>query len=333
MQYRPVTGWQRRLTGIVVAATLAIAIAAPAAAAVNTTVLSRRTSDRSFVGTLNGTDAYVGVVVGSKDAIAYACDGKGLTHWFHPTLKDGVLAGVSPGGAVLTATRKGSTLTGELVLPSGEAHRFSAKRAKDGAGLYRLIQAASGATYTAGWVKLADGSVRGDVTTTSGRGFSATLPPVTTPPTTTPPTTTPPTTAGPPTTAAQRTLSLSGSTVGVPAPPDVKALFPSGPPPDSQVLSATAPTGEATPGGGTPPTTSAGSGAPPTTVAPLGFSDSDCQAINGTLHVLENEIEAISRKKKPTKEDLALRDSLNSVFNEMQKEAGQGGCQNLFGQE
>lgn len=86
--------------------------------------------DSGYVGTLNGTDAFVGLVVSGSNAGAYACDGDGA-------------------------------FTETLTLPGGVEHAFTTERAVGDAGTYLIVgEQAVAAGVSAGWIIENDGAER-----------------------------------------------------------------------------------------------------------------------------------------------------------------------------
>jgi hypothetical protein len=316
-------GWIVRL----IVAALAVSLLAPVAIAGAGENGENEQKGTTYVGTVEGTDAYIGIVLtkGEDTALVYVCDSAGLTEWFQAGVKKGdQLSGISPGGAVLVGTRLKSAIKGTLVLFGGEAHDYTAKKASGDAGLYRLPQSVGGAEYVAGWVQLTDGTFRGDVTRTGVPNpiASTTLDASTEPP--------PDTTTPPPDTTTPPADTTPLTEQGLPAPGDIKAQFPTDPPPDAQVLSATA-EGDVTIGGDTTVSTEAG-GAPTTTttIVPLKATAEQCAGFNKQLESIQVQIgEALDgiqtrRKKKEVKE-------LNASFNALSDAAVAAGCKNVFG--
>jgi hypothetical protein len=137
-------------------------IAAPGAASA-----SPRTqgSSRSFVGTVRGTHAFVGVVVRGSQVIAYVCDSKKIAQWFKGSVRAGQATLTSKAGYVLQLTIGSRQVTGWVRSPgpSGALHHLSAKRASKPAGLYRGEKTVAGKHYLGGWIILPDGRQRGEV--------------------------------------------------------------------------------------------------------------------------------------------------------------------------
>jgi hypothetical protein len=94
----------------------------------------------TFVGSVSGTNILVGLVVGSREALAYVCDGAGLSVWFRgqvhgPTL---TLAGVN--GSRIVAQVHGDGVAGTVTLPRRSVFGFTASRVVDGvSGLFRGV--------------------------------------------------------------------------------------------------------------------------------------------------------------------------------------------------
>ena len=147
----------------------------------------------TYVGELEGTDAYIGLVVGETGATAYVCDGPqgDESHWFTGAVNDSQVALISPSGASLSGDISGGTVSGtvlipgdlpeapdpEAVLAGATSYEFEATEAEGEAGLLRDdLEADDGTPYAGGWVRLADGSVRGDVISVDD-DFLAIVPP------------------------------------------------------------------------------------------------------------------------------------------------------------
>jgi hypothetical protein len=130
----------------------------------------------AFVGTVDGTDAYVALVSDGSRVLGYVCDSKKLSRWIDvSTIRDGTAAlatrtGEDLGEAMISGDRASGTITID-----GESHAFSAVPASGEAGLYRAarIDRKDGklteGEVEAGWIVLPDGTQRGgtNVGTTS----------------------------------------------------------------------------------------------------------------------------------------------------------------------
>jgi len=194
----------------------------------------------TFVGTVEGTDASIAIVVGKTSAFGYICDGEQTTHWLRGAVDGDEITLVAGTGATVNAVVDGDTLEGTVLLPDPSSteladrlatltpHAFTATKASGEAGLFREERIVDGIEYTAGWVQLADGDVKGQVTVarTPTDTTATTAPPTTQPPVTQPPVT--PTVApSPPTTSSVGTdISVTNTQVGLVAPAPIQALFP-----------------------------------------------------------------------------------------------------------
>ncbi|AHY45993.1 Hypothetical Protein RradSPS_0710 [Rubrobacter radiotolerans] len=163
-------------------AVLALALAGCWAGAASTPETDRAEADgrdgtTSFAGRVEGTDAFVAVVVNRENrALAYVCDGQegrtaNVAEWFTGTVaEDGSLELRSENGAKLSAQVSGDGTEGTVQLPGGEEYAFSADPAEEPAGLYRAEETVDGEEYVGGWIQLPSGEERGAVKNTSS-GF------------------------------------------------------------------------------------------------------------------------------------------------------------------
>lgn len=110
----------------------------------------------TFVGRLDGTDAFVAVeTVDGREVRAYVCDGAAMIHWLDGSLTgDRVDAAARDGAGTLSATRRGDGFTGSVL-----GHSFTLTRAAFPAGLYRAADPRG--VIEGSWIVLADGSQRG----------------------------------------------------------------------------------------------------------------------------------------------------------------------------
>ena len=120
-------------------------------------------SDVTYVGAVQKTDAYIALVSDGERVAGYVCDGKGTSAWLEPAPLGGAVELRSRRGEALgeaAITGNGASGTVELV---GETYRFEALPASGEAGLYRAEKGEPGELgyVEAGWIVLADGSVRG----------------------------------------------------------------------------------------------------------------------------------------------------------------------------
>ncbi len=165
---------------VVVAGLAAVALAVLAAcgssAPKQTGAPSASDAVRSYVGTVPGTAAFVGVVVDGSRALAYVCDGvpaepegtpPTLQAWFNgPT--DGASLDVRQAAGRLQLQLTGTDLTGTLTLADGRTLPVGGRIVEGEAGLYRAAVADVGSTAVAGWILDADGRQRGGVEADGG---------------------------------------------------------------------------------------------------------------------------------------------------------------------
>lgn len=117
-----------------------------------------------YVGGVDETDAFIAIVTGERDAMAYVCDGDNeIFEWFDgPHDGPADLALDNAQGGSLSASRVGDAVLGEVTLADGTTHSFTAEAASGEAGLYRVLgEEAQAAELQAGWIVDNDGSQRG----------------------------------------------------------------------------------------------------------------------------------------------------------------------------
>lgn len=141
---------------------------------------SRAASTRTYVGTAQGTAAFVAVVVDGSRAMAYVCDGMPgepvgsvptVQAWFNGS-SDGTAVNVTQASGQLQLRLTDTDMTGTLTLAGGRALPVTGRTAAGDAGLYRAEATGSGAKGVAGWILAADGQQRGGF---GGEGSAPTL--------------------------------------------------------------------------------------------------------------------------------------------------------------
>lgn len=93
--------------------------------------------DAGFVGTVEGTDAFVGLVVatdtaaGADEALVYVCDGEeGIREWFKSAVDDPrSFTLINDGGGTVTAELADGTWSGHVTFADGSTHGFTTVRA------------------------------------------------------------------------------------------------------------------------------------------------------------------------------------------------------------
>jgi hypothetical protein len=123
--------------------------------------------DGSYVGKVDGTDAYIALVTGSGKVAGYICDSASISVWIPAATISGNTASLvsRKGVAVGPVTWSGTTASGTLTI-DGISHPFTAELATGDAGLYRAVQGTPGeaGAVEVGWVVLPDASQRGTIT-------------------------------------------------------------------------------------------------------------------------------------------------------------------------
>jgi hypothetical protein len=128
--------------------------------------IDRAVHRQTYVGKVDGTDAYIGIdVTPDRSLRAYVCDGKDIAAWFAGALNDtsGTLVSTKPGAGHVKVTRRDSSFAGTVVV-NGVSHAFTAERAQKPAGLYLVETAGSRGDVHGAWIVLSDGTQRGIAT-------------------------------------------------------------------------------------------------------------------------------------------------------------------------
>lgn len=153
---------RRALLGLIVIVALLIAGCGDDDGAADQPVVAN-----GFVGTMDGTDAFVAVVLADDRVAAYVCDGdEEIAEYFWGPVGDSdVLDMTAASGAALQASVADDAVSGEITLSDGSLHRFRAEPAQGDAGLYYLVAGDRlDAELSAGWIVGNDGEQRGAVT-------------------------------------------------------------------------------------------------------------------------------------------------------------------------
>jgi hypothetical protein len=122
-----------------------------------------------FVGTVEGTDAFVSVMVADSDtetdeAIVYICDGEAeLREWFRGPVDDPTTFQLTNDtDASVTVEFIDGTFRGEFTDATGQAHTFDTVEATSEAGLYEVDDSeATADDVWAAWIVDNDGNERG----------------------------------------------------------------------------------------------------------------------------------------------------------------------------
>ncbi|MFC9834797.1 hypothetical protein ACFVKB_13355 [Rhodococcus sp. NPDC127530] len=114
----------------------------------------------TYVGSVDGSDAYIALARSGNDMIAFLCDGDQMWTWMTGTMDGDKATLSSPDGATLTASMSDGTVTGQVSAPGMPDKAFVAHPAAADEGMFRATTNRDGADYTLGWIMTSDG-VRG----------------------------------------------------------------------------------------------------------------------------------------------------------------------------
>ncbi len=139
--------------------------------------ISSTAQEGTFVGELEGTNAYIALISDGERVAGYVCDDDSLAQWIGSTPLDGsaVELVARDGSALGEATLTDEGATGEITVED-ETHAFSLEPAEGEAGLYRGTVGTLGepGSAEAGLIRLADGSHRGATILTGAGGGKTT---------------------------------------------------------------------------------------------------------------------------------------------------------------
>ncbi|WP_340104874.1 hypothetical protein [Rhodohalobacter sp. 8-1] len=122
--------------------------------------------DNGFMGSVDGTNAFISILVGKSDGIVYICNGdEEISEWFSgSTIKDpSDINFTNDAGAQISAQFAGSSFSGKVTLRNGSNYSFTASPiTHDDAGVYRVMGDPSiRDDIEAGWIVSSAGDVRG----------------------------------------------------------------------------------------------------------------------------------------------------------------------------
>jgi hypothetical protein len=121
-----------------------------------------QTLEATFVGKLEGSKAFIAVVVSGGKTLAYVCDSEKLAQWFRGPVVDGTVEVKTANGEHLQVRLSPQGATGSLVW-GGQLYAFSAAPAEGTAGLYRVEASANQTAYIGGWIVNQQGEQRGAI--------------------------------------------------------------------------------------------------------------------------------------------------------------------------
>ena len=121
--------------------------------------------DTGFIGTVEGTNAFVAILVFPTETVAYVCNGdEHILERFWELIEDPhVFDMTNSDGAQLSAQFDGESFEGEVTLQNGSTHSFKAVTSEEtDIGLYLVEDDQAEADgVEAGWIVNANGDIRG----------------------------------------------------------------------------------------------------------------------------------------------------------------------------
>lgn len=121
--------------------------------------------ESGFVGTVDGTNAFIALLVASEEALVYVCNGEeGISEWFYGPIADPTNISMANGsGAKITGQFSGSSFSGNVILRNTNSHSFKATpNTAEATGIYRVYgDQAIQDEVGAGWILNSSGDERG----------------------------------------------------------------------------------------------------------------------------------------------------------------------------
>jgi autotransporter-associated beta strand protein len=120
---------------------------------------SAHQNPNTFVGKVPGTNAFIAVVMGGDQAIAYVCDSNGehVKAWLHGEVRDGLMTLTDDHGDRIVSRLQGDTVIGLVDVRGLGERTFTADRAVDGeSGLFRGVETINGQTGVLSTIVIGD---------------------------------------------------------------------------------------------------------------------------------------------------------------------------------
>lgn len=112
--------------------------------------------ENGFVGTVDGTNAFIAVLVANEEALVYVCNGEeGIYEWFKGDITDPENISLQNGnGAKVVGNFTANTFTGTVVLTDGTSHLYTATaNIGNEAGVFQVFgDLAEQEGVIAGWI-------------------------------------------------------------------------------------------------------------------------------------------------------------------------------------
>jgi len=121
--------------------------------------------ENGFVGTVDGTDAFISLLVADKEALVYVCNGEEeIYEWFRGNITDPENISLKNGyGSQVVGKFVGQSFTGNVILTNGNSHSFTAiPNSGSKTGIFQVYgDLAAQEGIVAGWILNAKSEERG----------------------------------------------------------------------------------------------------------------------------------------------------------------------------
>jgi hypothetical protein len=121
--------------------------------------------ENGFVGTVDGTDAFIALLIADKEAIVYVCNGEEeIYEWFRGNITDPENISLNNGyGSQVVGKYVDRSFTGNVILSNGNTHSFSAiPNTGNEKGIFQVYgDLAAQEGIVAGWILNTSGEERG----------------------------------------------------------------------------------------------------------------------------------------------------------------------------
>ena len=123
--------------------------------------------ENGFVGTVDGTNAFIALLIAKDEAIVYVCNGEEeIAEWFKGNISDPEnISLINSSGAQVTGKFEGSSFSGSVVLRNSSTHSFTAStNTGTETGVFRVYgDEATQEGIDAGWILNSSGEERGSI--------------------------------------------------------------------------------------------------------------------------------------------------------------------------
>ena len=121
--------------------------------------------ENGFVGRVDGTDAFVSILIGDSIAVAYVCNGNAeISEWFKGSVVDPAAVTLNNReGAQIVGQLQNGIFRGQVTMRDGRSFSFEAEPGvAESAGIYRVMGTdAATDSVDAGWVRISETEERG----------------------------------------------------------------------------------------------------------------------------------------------------------------------------